>query len=111
MIDLDHTVSAAREGCPDAFSDLVRATYDDTYSLALRLVGNPEDARDVAQDTYLKAFRGLPGFRGEANVATWLYRITANCTTTHWKTPAHSTTTTRPPTRCIGSRPPMRASI
>lgn len=79
MHDLDDTVNAAREGCPDAFSDLVRATYDDTYSLALRLVGNPEDAKDVAQDTYLRAFRGLSRFRGEANIASWLYRITSNC--------------------------------
>ena len=55
--DLDETVSAAQSGEPGAFDDLVRATYSDTYSLALRLVGNAEDAKDVAQDTYLRAFR------------------------------------------------------
>jgi RNA polymerase sigma-70 factor, ECF subfamily len=76
--DMNETVMAAREGCHDAFGDLVRATYKDTYSHALRLVGNADDAHDVAQDTYLKAFRYLRGFRGESNVATWLYRITAN---------------------------------
>ena len=63
MGDLDETVTAAQDGCPDAFGDLVRATYDDTYSLALRLVGNPEDAQDVAQDTYLRAFRAIGRFR------------------------------------------------
>ena len=78
MVDLDDTVTAAREGCRDAFGDLVRATYSDTYKHALRLVGNVDDAHDVAQDTYLRAFRALRGFRGEANIATWLYRITAN---------------------------------
>jgi RNA polymerase sigma-70 factor, ECF subfamily len=76
--DMNETVMAAREGCHNAFGDLVRATYNDTYSHALRLVGNVEDAHDVAQDTYLKAFRYLRGFRGESNIATWLYRITAN---------------------------------
>ena len=82
MGDLDETVTAAQDGCPDAFGDLVRATYEDTYSLALRLVGNPEDAQDVAQDTYLRAFRAIGRFRGEASIATWLYRITTNCATT-----------------------------
>ena len=82
MGDLDETVTAAQDGCPDAFGDLVRATYDDTYSLALRLVGNPEDAQDVAQDTYLRAFRAIGRFRGESSIATWLYRITTNCATT-----------------------------
>jgi RNA polymerase sigma-70 factor, ECF subfamily len=81
MADLQDTVTAAREGCRDAFDDLVRATYDDTYSHALRLVGNVDDAHDVAQDTYLKAFRHLRGFRGESSIGTWLYRITANCAT------------------------------
>ena len=82
MSQLDETVTAAQDGCPDAFSDLVRATYDDTYSLAFRLVGNAEDAQDVAQDTYLRAFRAIGRFRGESNVATWLYRITTNCAST-----------------------------
>lgn len=82
MDDLQETISAAQDGCPDAFGDLVRATYDDTYSLALRLVGNADDAQDVAQDTYLRAFRAIGRFRGEANIATWLYRITTNCAST-----------------------------
>ena len=82
MVDRIETVNAAQDGCPHAFGDLVRATYDDTYSLALRLVGNADDAQDVTQDTYLRAFRGIGRFRGEANIATWLYRITANCAST-----------------------------
>ena len=65
--DLDETVSAAQSGEPGAFDDLVRATYSDTYSLALRLVGNAEDAKDVAQDTYLRAYKSLSRFRGEAD--------------------------------------------
>jgi RNA polymerase sigma-70 factor, ECF subfamily len=79
MLDLGQTVTAAQSGDTEAFNDLVRATYDDTYSLALRLVGNSEDAKDVVQDTYLRAYRALARFRGDAQIGTWLFRITSNC--------------------------------
>ncbi len=72
-------ITAAQEGCRVAFDGLVKATYDDTYSLALRLTGNPADAEDVAQDTYLRVFKHLRRFRGDAHLGTWLHRITVNC--------------------------------
>jgi RNA polymerase sigma-70 factor (ECF subfamily) len=72
-------VDAARRGDAAALENLVRATYGTTYTLAFRLTGNEEDARDVVQDTYLRAYRGLRRFRGDAQFTTWLYRITANC--------------------------------
>jgi RNA polymerase sigma-70 factor (ECF subfamily) len=50
--------------------------------LALRLVGNEHDARDVLQDTYLRAFRSLRKFRGDSAFGTWLHRITVNCSAT-----------------------------
>jgi RNA polymerase sigma-70 factor, ECF subfamily len=75
-------VTKARKGDKDAFDALVRATYVDTYTLAYRLVGNEEDARDVVQEAYLRAYKGLRRFRGEAQFSTWLYRITANCAST-----------------------------
>ncbi len=58
-------------------------THRDTYTLALRLTGNPEDARDITQEAYLRAYRSLGAFRGDAQFRTWLYRITANCASTH----------------------------
>ena len=76
-------VARAREGDQAAFEELVRATYADTYTLAKRLTGNEEDARDVVQESYLRAYRGLKRFRGDAQFTTWLYRITANCAATH----------------------------
>ena len=79
---LDEIVTAARSGDREAFAALVRATYDRTYTLAYRLTGNEEDARDVVQETYLRAYRAIGQFRGEAQVTTWLYRITANCSAT-----------------------------
>ena len=76
-------VNRARLGDQDAFEELVRETYADTYTLALRLIGNEEDARDVVQEAYLRAYKGLKRFRGDAQFSTWLYRITANCANTH----------------------------
>lgn len=81
--ELEAQVAAAREGDREAFEQLVRATQADTYTLALRLTGNEEDAHDVLQETYLRAYRGLSRFRGDAQFTTWLYRITANCANTH----------------------------
>jgi RNA polymerase sigma-70 factor (ECF subfamily) len=72
-------VERAREGDKAAFEQLVRITSPACYALALRLVGNEHDARDVVQDAYLRAFRGLSGYRGEAGFSTWLHRITVNC--------------------------------
>lgn len=76
-------VDRARSGDHVAFEALVEATYADTYTLAHRLTGDEEDARDVVQETYLRAYRGLRNFRGDAQFSTWLYRITANCASTH----------------------------
>lgn len=80
--ELAPLVEAARDGDRAAFDALVRLTYADTFTLALRLTGDEEDARDVVQETYLRAYRGLGRFRGDARFTTWLYRITANCAAT-----------------------------
>jgi RNA polymerase sigma-70 factor (ECF subfamily) len=81
--DIAGLVTAARAGDRSAFDELVGATYADMYTLAYRLTGNEEDARDVLQDAYLRAYRGLPRFRGDSQFTTWMYRITANCSSTH----------------------------
>lgn len=80
--EIDELVARAQAGERDAFDDLVRRTYADTYTLAYRLCGNEEDARDVVQDAYLRAYKGLKRFRGDAMFSTWMYRITANCANT-----------------------------
>jgi RNA polymerase sigma-70 factor (ECF subfamily) len=77
--DLRPLVDAARTGDRAALEDLVRVTYGGTFTLAFRLTGNEDDARDVVQDTYLRAYKGIRRFRGDAQFTTWLYRITANC--------------------------------
>jgi RNA polymerase sigma-70 factor (ECF subfamily) len=83
MPDENELIQAAQAGDRAAFDELVRRTYADLYTLAVRLTGNEEDARDVVQDAYLRAWKGIGKFRGEAQLSTWLYRITANCASTH----------------------------
>ena len=61
----------------------MRRTFVDTFTLARRLTGNEEDARDVVQEAYLRAWQGIGKFRGEAQFSTWMYRITANAAATH----------------------------
>lgn len=83
MVDETELITAAQAGDREAFDELVRRTYNDLYTLAARLTGNEEDARDVVQDAYLRAWKGIDRFRGDAQLSTWLYRITANCASTH----------------------------
>jgi len=59
------------------FDRLYRDHVDRIYRFAQRLCGQVEDAQDLVQDTFLNAYRGLEGFRGDAQVSTWLYRIAA----------------------------------
>ncbi len=85
MVDDRELVDAAIRGDRPAFEELVRRTYLDSYTLAYRLTGNEEDARDVAQEAYLRAWKGIGKFRGDAMFSTWMYRITANTAATFTK--------------------------
>ncbi len=76
-------VARAQVGDVDAFAELVREAQAEVYTLAYRLTGNDDDAKDVAQDAFLRAFRSIKRFRGDARFSTWMYRITANCAATH----------------------------
>ena len=79
----EELVRAAAKGSAEAFGELVRLYENKVYTLALRMCANPEDARDVAQEAFLSAWKGLPSFRGEAGFATWLYRLTSNAAIDH----------------------------
>ena len=60
------------------FDDLVRTHRGRVYGLCYRYAGNRADAEDLAQEVFLRAYRGLSGFRGEASLSTWVYRIAVN---------------------------------
>ncbi len=68
----------ARSGDRSAFSDLVRIHQDEVYTLAVRLVADRELAADVSQEAFVRAWRALPNFRGDAKFSTWMHRITVN---------------------------------
>ena len=68
----------AKRGSEDAFAQLVLDNQNRVYSLALRLTGDREEAADLAQEAFVRAWQGLPGFQGESSFATWLYRLTTN---------------------------------
>lgn len=71
-------IARARHGEADAFEQLVVAYEGPVYRLALRMCGSTEDAREVTQDAFLAAWRGLPAFRGDSRFSSWLYRLTTN---------------------------------
>ena len=74
----EELVARSRGGDLDSFNQLVLRWERPIYALAYRVIGREEDARDVAQETFLRAFRALSGFKGQAKFSSWLYRITLN---------------------------------
>jgi RNA polymerase sigma-70 factor, ECF subfamily len=72
-------VARVRAGDHDAFRHLVERHSRSVFRLAYRLTGREEDADDIVQETFLKAFRQMAQFESRSSFATWLYRITVNC--------------------------------
>jgi RNA polymerase sigma-70 factor, ECF subfamily len=72
-------LARARQGDNDAFRALVERHSRTVYRLAFRMTGNEQDAEDVVQESFLRAYRQLGRFESRANFGTWLYRIVANC--------------------------------
>lgn len=76
-------VGKARGGDVDAFETLVRRHRARVYRIALRILGDPHDAQDVAQDVFIQVWTALAGFLGGSAFTTWLYRITVNRSLNH----------------------------
>jgi len=74
-----------RAGDALAFNRLVEERHGDIYALLFRLTEDPEEARDLTQETFLQAFRHLASFRGDADLRTWLYRIAVNQARNRWR--------------------------
>ena len=71
-------VARSRGGDLESFNQLILRWERPIYAFAYRVIGREEDARDVCQDTFLRAFRSLSGFRGQAKFSSWLYQIAMN---------------------------------
>lgn len=85
MIATDRNTSSDEElvarsigGDRDSFNQLIVRWERPIYALAYRTLGREEEARDICQETFLRAFRALPNFRGQAKFSSWLYRIALN---------------------------------
>jgi RNA polymerase sigma-70 factor (ECF subfamily) len=74
----EELVARSVTGDQDSFNQLMRRWERPIFALAYRVVGREEDARDIVQETFLRAFRSLPGFKGQAKFSSWLYRIALN---------------------------------
>ena len=74
----EELVARSIGGDADSFNQLVLRWERPIYALAYRTIGREEDARDVCQETFLRAFRALPRFRGQAKFSSWIYRIALN---------------------------------
>src|SRR6202795_3330159 len=78
-IEAGAVLARARQGDSDAFRVLVERHSRAVFRLAYRMTGNEQDAEDVVQESFLRAYRQLGRFQSRANFGTWLYRIVANC--------------------------------
>ncbi len=74
----EELVARSQRGDVDSFNELIIRWERPIYALAYRVIGRDEEARDVCQEAFLRAFRALPGFKGQAKFSSWLYRITLN---------------------------------
>jgi RNA polymerase sigma-70 factor (ECF subfamily) len=74
----EELVARSVDGDVDSFNQLILRWERPIYALAYRTIGREEEARDIVQDTFLRAYRALPGFKGQAKFSSWLYRIALN---------------------------------
>ena len=81
----ENLVAELREGNEAAFNRIVERYKREMYALAYRFTGNHQDADDIAQETFLKAYRSVRSFRGDSSLRTWLYRIAVNTSINHLK--------------------------
>jgi RNA polymerase sigma-70 factor (ECF subfamily) len=103
-------VAACLDGRAGAFDIIVERPQRAIYSLCYRFVGNHEDASDLCQDVFLRAYKGLRKFRGQSTLATWLYRIGVNVclNRVNIKAPASEPIEARPHVDTSGESPSER---
>jgi len=83
--DDERIIEACRRGDRRAFNELVRGNQQRVFRVVRRIVQDPDDAMDITQDVFIRAYQGLDGFRGGSKIFTWLYRIAVNLSINHVK--------------------------
>lgn len=78
MQDEAGLIAQAKQGNPEALAEIVENHQRTVYNVALRMCGNPQDAEETLQETFLSAIKALPKFEGRSRFSTWLYRIVSN---------------------------------
>ena len=91
-------VARARDGDQDAFRVLMERHSRSVYRLAYRMTGKPEDAEDVVQETFVRAYKQLGRFESRSNFATWVYRIGFNCAIDYMRARPHRESAEEPDT-------------
>lgn len=86
MKDDKQLIERLRAGDDSAFDRMVKIHQKEVYMLALRLTGNHDDALDISQMVFIRAFKAVKNFRGDSSLSTWLYRIGYNLSMKHLKT-------------------------
>jgi RNA polymerase sigma-70 factor (ECF subfamily) len=81
----DQFIERLRRGDAMAYEQLVAEHSGDVYALLFRLTSDPEEARDLTQETFLRAFQSIDRFRGDASLKTWIYRIAINQARNRWR--------------------------
>lgn len=78
MTDEVELIQRAQHGDSQALAEIIEQHQQTIYHVALRMCGNPQDAEETLQETFLNAIQALPRFKGESKLSTWLYRIASN---------------------------------
>ena len=78
FLEDNHYIALTRQGDMKAFGTLIQKHQRLVYTLALRMLKNPEEAQEAAQDTFMKVYQSLSGFEGKSKFTTWMYRVVYN---------------------------------
>ena len=82
---LEQLAEQARQGNQRAFSELMKAKMNEIVAMTYKMTGDSQAAADLAQETFIAAWKNLGSFRGDSSISSWLYRIAANKTLNHLK--------------------------
>lgn len=100
----DVLIKKSQQGDMEAFEQLVIQYEKNVYNIAYRLTGNSEDASDLAQEAFIKVYRSIKSFRGEASFTTWLYHVVANVCKDHLRKKKIKTTSLDEPLTIEGQQ-------